>query len=378
MHRIQNTKAARSLLIDLIVYPENAICLKPLEWDFLLRMARSSRLLGRLGKQLESQGFYSSLPEKVNDYLAGAQALVERQQRMAHWEINRLQRSLSEFDIDIIVLKGCGYLISEIPVSVGRSFSDVDIMVSKRYIEDVENHLIEKGWRSDKLDEYDQRYYRDWMHEVPPLRHRDRSMEVDLHHTILPLTCKLKPNANFLFQQAIDVRGCQFKVLAADDMVLHSATHLFYGSELNGDLRDLVDLNDLFNYFSTTNESFWLALNNRAVELELQRPLFYALRYCRKLLGTSIPDFVFENIKTGTPAGWIIWIMDLLVPAAILPEHPDFPSRLTAIARWLLYVRSHYLRMPLYLLIPHFFRKSIKRQKLIPAMVKFNKDTTAN
>ena len=34
---------------------------------------------------------------------------------------------------------------------------------------------------------------------------------------------------------------------------------------------------------------------------------------------------------------------------------------LTAAARWLLYVRAHYLRMPLHLLLPHLLRKSFHR-----------------
>lgn len=368
MNRSQESARAEALLVDLINFPEQAQKLKEAEWDLVLRMARSAQLLGRLSIQMEKLGFYPKLTEKVVDHLIAAQALVEQRQRMLLWEINRLQRCLMEIDIDVVVLKGCGYLLSELPVGEGRSFADVDIMVAKTDLARVESHLIEKGWQSEPLDDYDQRYYRNWMHEVPPLRHRDRAIEVDLHHTILPLTCRLQPNPELLFQNARELKGCRFKVLAPCDMLLHSATHLFYGSELNGDLRDLVDLADLFTYYSSMEKNFSHELGKRAVELDLQLPLFYALHFCHRLLGAPIPDFLLESCTKHAPSKLLFLMMDKLVPVAIMPEHPDFPSLVTPIARWFLYVRSHYLKMPLRLLIPHLFRKSFKRHSLISAM----------
>src|SRR3546814_9997045 len=44
-----------------------------------------------------------------------------------------------------------------------------------------------------------------------------------------------------------------------------------------------------------------------------------------------------------------------------MPDHESCDGSLTAAARWLLYVRAHYLRMPLPLLLPHLLRKSLHR-----------------
>ena len=48
------------------------------------------------------------------------------------------------------------------------------------------------------------------------------------------------------------------------------------------------------------------------------------------------------------------WMLGL----ALQPDHPSCDSRWTGLARWLLYVRSHALRMPMRLLVPHLLRKS--------------------
>jgi hypothetical protein len=50
--------------------------------------------------------------------------------------------------------------------------------------------------------------------------------------------------------------------------------------------------------------------------------------------------------------------MNRLIPLALLPGHPDHPSRWAAVARWLIYVRAHWLRMPPGLLAKHLSHKA--------------------
>jgi hypothetical protein len=50
--------------------------------------------------------------------------------------------------------------------------------------------------------------------------------------------------------------------------------------------------------------------------------------------------------------------MDFLFIRAFRPQQPECRLPLTGLALYLLYLRSHYLRMPLYLLLPHLARKA--------------------
>ena len=89
------------------------------------------------------------------------------------------------------------------------------------------------------------------------------------------------------------------------------------------------------------------------------RPLFYALRYARSLLGTPVPDEVLdEAAAVGQPSSPILRLMDALFKRGLTPDHESCRDRFTGIAKWMLYVRSHYLRMPLHLLLPHLFHKA--------------------
>ena len=47
-----------------------------------------------------------------------------------------------------------------------------------------------------------------------------------------------------------------------------------------------------------------------------------------------------------------------LLTIALRPVHPSCHVPGEGLARWLLFVRSHWLRMPLHLLVPHLVRKA--------------------
>ena len=59
-------------------------------------------------------------------------------------------------------------------------------MVPTDELPGTENSLLTHGWRHVISDDYDQSYYRLWMHELPPLEHPDRAVELDIHHSIAP------------------------------------------------------------------------------------------------------------------------------------------------------------------------------------------------
>ena len=60
-------------------------------------------------------------------------------------------------------------------------------------------------------------------------------------------------------------------------------------------------------------------------------------------------------------------IMDALFDRAMAPEHESCATTLTPLARQILYVRGHWLRMPLRLLVPHLAHKAFVSTERQPA-----------
>lgn len=349
-----------ALLLDALRSPDELSGLSPAQWDLLVRLARRARLLGRLEDELSSSGTLGAVPERAANHLVAGTNLARHRQTLLTWELNRVLWALDDVEVPLVVLKGAAYVLAGLPPARGRLFADLDLLVPESRIEQVEKTLLARGWYRTQLDPYDERYYRIWMHEIPPLRHRERETEIDIHHTIVPRTSRLSPAASLLIEASRNLPGTRVRVLAPADMVLHALVHLF----LEGDpheglrLRDLLDVHGLLEHFGREEPGFWKAIVPRARELGLLRPLYYGLRFSGRLLGTSIPEAVLRDVESAAPSPPIRALMDRLVPQALLPDHPDRPRWRAGVARWLIYVRAHALRMPPLLLVRHLGYKT--------------------
>lgn len=328
------------------------------DWELLLRQLRASNLTASFGERLRQTGLDEHIPANIRWHFAAIANVASRHRDAVLWEVSELQNTLGVRGIPVVLLKGAAYVAGGHQAGHGRLFFDIDILVPQHALGDVEEILGRHGWAATHLNDYDQRFYRDWSHELPPMQHRVRGTTLDIHHTIIPPTAKLKPDAGKLLADAVPIKGQEeIYTLAPVDMLLHSATHLFHDGELDHGLRDLVDLDNLMREFSE-RPGFWDTLLQRAEEQQLTRPLYYALHYCSILLGSDIPEAILERSRSHAPAGLSRQWMDTLFLRALQPDHSTCNDGLTGFARWGLFVRSHYLRMPLRLLIPHLLYKA--------------------
>lgn len=358
---------ARELVTAALDDPQALDGREPPELDLVLRLLRRAKLLGRAGWHLREAGRLEALPAPARDQLHSALAMVEARERLARWELDRIGRALAGAGVGpVVLMKGCAYLLAGLPNCRGRLFADVDLLVAEPSLETAENRLRECGWEGKPLTPYDDRYYRRWTHELPPLVHPEREIEVDLHHNVVMRTSRSRPDASLLLAAARPVAGSPYSVMDPVDMVLHAMTHLFQGGEMDDALRELVDVGDLLEYFARTEPGFWERLWPRAEALDLARPAFYGLRYAASLLAKPIPREVLDASAAAAPPAAVVAAMDGLVPLALFPPHPDQPQLRTPIARLLLYVRSHWVRMPPMLLARHLAYKASLR--LLPAL----------
>jgi len=327
--------------------------------ELLVRQARRANLLSRLALQVE----LDRLPEAPRRHFEGALVLARAQEEAIRREVAQVSEALRSVATTAVLLKGAGYLFAGLPPAPGRLFSDVDILVPREALPQVEAALMLRGWATTHHDPYDQRYYRKWMHELPPMQHITRQSVLDVHHTILPLTGRLHPDPDKLMRAARPLAGHPgLRVLAPVDMVLHSATHLFFNEEFSNGLRDLADLDSLLRHFGAS-AGFWRELPERARELELERPLYYALRYTRALLGTPT-----EVLTIREPSQGLRRLMDGLFLRVLQPDHPTAGDWLSPLARRTLYLRAHWLRMPAALLAYHLAVKAWRRPEENPAL----------
>jgi hypothetical protein len=342
--------------------PAELAAASPNEWERLLRLARASNLLGKVALQVQGTLPRAAVPAAVAPHLVAAQRLAEHQQTAVERECRHLEAALSRLDAPVLLLKGAAYAMTRRRAARGRLFGDVDLLVPREALGAAEAALMLHGWTVGAIDPYDSRYYRQWMHELPPMTNLRRGTVVDVHHNILPLTARRVPDARALLNESAEVAGSRFRVLSPRDMVIHSAVHLFHEGELKNGLRDLLDLVALIEEFSSAQPAFLDSLLQRAAQLNLAWPVALALRYCRAVAGLALPRVTCEQALQLAGIGPLSRaFFDAMYLRAFMPDHELAATPGSQVARAAIYVRSHALRMPVPRLALHLGRKLVLR-----------------
>ncbi len=312
------------------------------DWTSLLCAARAESLLGSLAFRLAGAG----VPPKVAAVLEDARLGAADARTQALWEAEMAQRALAPAGVPLILLKGTAYATAGLPAGEGRSIGDLDILVPRDRLADAEAALLAHGWEWVKDDAYDDLYYRTWMHELPPLIHRERDRMIDVHHTILPLTARPTPDAAALAAGSVELPN-GMRVLAPEDMIVHAVAHLFADGDLAGGLRNLWDIDRLLRHFAAGDSAFWTRLGARASRHQLLPQTARALRLARRLYSTPVDAALAGRARPADP----LYLRRLLA-------RDGWGRERRPVTRLAFYVRSHWLRMPPHLLARHLWTKA--------------------
>jgi hypothetical protein len=315
------------------------------DWTGLIALARAESLIGALAWRLEG----AALSEPVEAQLAAARRDGEIARAQALWEAEMARRALAPLGVPAVLLKGTAYAAAGLGAALGRSIGDLDILVPRDALADAERALLAAGWEWVKEDSYDDIYYRRWMHELPPLIHRERDRMIDVHHAILPLTARPKPDMTAMIEARLPLADGLF-VLSPPDMVVHAAAHLFADGDLAGGLRNLWDIDRLVRQFSERDRGFTGELLERARKHGLTPAVARALRLARSLYGTPFDERLAGRVH----------LSDRLFRRRLLARDGWGRAR-HPLTRLGFYVRSHLLRMPPLMLARHLWIKARKR-----------------
>ncbi|AOH84708.1 hypothetical protein AWL63_12770 [Sphingomonas panacis] len=333
MGRAVNVGANGWLLARILRAPGDAATLDAASWTALIAIARAEQMIGTLAWRLHG----TTMPPAVARILADARASAEHGRTLALWEAEAARRALAPLGVPVVLLKGTAFVAAGLMAGQGRSIGDLDILVPRASLDVVERALLANGWEWVKPDAYDDAYYRRWMHELPPLIHRDRDRMIDVHHTILPLTARITPDAEGLLADAVPLRAEDkggLAMLSRTDVIVHAAAHLFADGDLAGGMRNLWDVHCLIEEFDAEG------LVERAEHHGLGDAVGRALRLAAALYGDG---------------------------ATLSPGDRLCLRRITARDGWgratrpwtrlAFYLRSHWLRMPPAMLARHLWTK---------------------
>jgi hypothetical protein len=346
-------KVGVAVLCALIADPQRAAGLSPTQWTGLIALARRVNLLGTLGERMLHAGVSSGC--NADRHLAGARQLSERQRRSVRWEAQAIHDALAELDCPIVLLKGAAYCLGGYPNARGRLFGDIDILVPPDRLADVEIRLMVNGWAPSVTTDYDERYYRKWMHELPPMAHVRRGSVIDVHHTILPPTARLRPNPKRIIDGANPLPELPaLRVPCPEDLIIHSIVHLVHEGSVDNGLRDLCDIGQLLAG-QAGDPDFAADLRSRAREHGVEGPFSMGMRLVERFFPASSDALPGAAHRAFAPRLGYGTVAESLFAQAI--DGAGKPGLRLTLTRLALYVRAHWLRMPPLLLARHLLRK---------------------
>jgi Uncharacterised nucleotidyltransferase len=328
------------LLTKTLSEPGYAMQLDARGWTALLSIAHAERLTASLAWRLEGL----KVPPKVADILAEAKASAEVSRTHALWEAEMARRALAPLGVPLLLLKGTAFAAAGLDAARGRLIGDLDILVPRARLSEVEAALLGAGWEWVKPDPYDDAYYRTHMHELPPLIHRVRDRMIDVHHSILPLTARINPDAAALIADAVPLGNGLF-TLSPPDMLIHAVAHLFADGDLSGGLRNLWDMDRLIREHFLQPD-YWHTLVERARLHSLVPHVSRALRLSQHLFATPVDPFLAYEARKG----------DIFYMGRLLARN-GWGQETRKILRLAFYIRSHWLRMPPLMLARHLWVK---------------------
>lgn len=341
---VRNQSPLLAFLADL----QTAAGLDDESWSLLFAEARACSLMQRVGSVVAGMPAQLGIPDRFRHHIVTARRQAEGMTLAVRRELDFVAAATASLPRPVLLLKGAAYVASNLPPAEGRIFSDIDLLVERSFVPATEAALMLAGWRMGRLNDYDRRYYREWSHEVPPMSHIQRGTTIDLHHSLVMPTCRIKVDSRRMIADAIPIAGTAWHRLRDEDMVLHAAAHLLLNSEFERSLRDLWDIQLLLHHFTATDAEFPNRLMARASEVGLSSVLGQTDALLRLIFGLRVQD----EAPRVSPA-----LMALLIRAAST-RHPDTRPRFQRTADQLLFIRELWLRLPLHLLVRHLLHKA--------------------
>lgn len=325
-----------------------------LEWEYLIRVARSSGVLPRIAVLLlaaAEKGEITLTDYALNHFIAAKRHgdLLAQQVRFETQELVNILHDKKYGNL--VFLKGAAYILAGNKAGFGRIFSDIDLLVPSSLIGDVERKLQSYGWFSEHHNEYDQQYYRQWAHEIPPLRHSARATVLDVHHNIVPLISGKAPKIDLFTRNCVNLYS-NANVLCPAAMVLHSAVHLFYQEEYGHGFRDLSDLHLMFVEFAD-DPQFRQDLIQLAVDTKFTAELALTCRYLHKVFNTPMPTKMLPDMQSFLPNIAKLALLDWIFLRVLLPHHSLCKPSGLSLANSLALLRGHWIKMPLFVLLKH-------------------------
>lgn len=338
----------KKLFLQILLDSQVLASLNEQGYDALLRILRQTDLVSSFGFLTKTHENQEVLPVYMQSHVNASKVFSDAQTRQVFSACALIKKAADDLGIELLFLKGAAYCLRQTQNSRGRLFSDIDILVKVEDLNTLESYLNANGWKSKELNDYDDKYYREWSHELPPFTHLATGVSLDIHHTLLPKVSHYRVDIEDLWRNELKLNS-GFSVPNHAYLILHSAIHLLLNEDVEKGFRDLLDINLLIiEYMEDEDLERLKAVFCRSgfeFEFDLLIELLNKCFDCRYKLPSTSPSYMLA-----------FWCNAYY--KSIFPAMPELQTKTYRTLRLLVYIKGHLNKMPFRLFIKHIIYKA--------------------
>ena len=264
-----------------------------LDWDYVEKTSCSHGIAPLVYHSLHRSGVISLLPFAPAERLRSTYYGNAARNALLYDELRAVLTMLREQGSEVIVLKGAALAETVYPHRALRPMSDIDLLVRRERLAEIETKLLEMGYVPDE-----RRKTREWFHA----HHyhlgfvNSSGIPIEIHWHVA------RPNHRFSIDidgfweraQSNKIAGVEALVLSPEDLLLHICQHM-HKHALIGGIRPLCDIAHAVEYYG--NAINWMEFRSRSGQWGISPYVYLALYLAKELFEAHIPRFFLDDFE---------------------------------------------------------------------------------
>ena len=262
-----------------------------LDWDQLATVSYGHGIAPLVYHSLVESDAIGLVPVTVAQKLRSSYYANAARNSLLYADLKKLLLALRQEKIAVVILKGAALAETVYPGRALRPMSDIDLLVSRERLVDVESKLLTMGYG---IDASTHEHHREQHYHLAFTKAAAPSIEIHWHVQRPAGPFRIDIENLWARSRKTRIAGVEALVFSSEDLVLHLCQH-FWKHNLAGGIRPLCDIAESTRYYGDGID--WPKIANISLEWGMNAGSYLVLSLARELLDAPIPKDFLNDIK---------------------------------------------------------------------------------
>lgn len=269
--------------------------LKPLNWDYFIRMASSHRVAPIVFTAMKQHELLETIPETTQQRLRQSYLECMVRSMAYHEELITILERFKNAGVPILILKGAALAEGLYGDSWIRPSNDIDILVHRKAMDSIPRIMAELGYTLTEeyrpLDFYERHHF----HFVYLKDNEFMNYVTEIHWDLFPPSLPVHFDMDAIWSNitTLSLNGVEIHTLNWDDYFLYLCTHC-----VRDGFRGLLYFSDLIRITEKISENDWHSIFLKSRQWNTEGAVAGCTKIMADVFKISTPDALRENMNS--------------------------------------------------------------------------------